>query len=364
MDFWRSRRTRHHQQLVEPQPKRISTPAGQRLSVILENGGDPSTRGAREAHRESVRRSGLPAVLGDGESTQDSKNSGYSYSVWSDGEKKGGVHTVAPQKGRRKRIIIIVALVICAIIALAVGVAVGVSKGGGSKSSSKNGSQEASDSDSSSGSNSQSTPTGTATNTVASSLPSNFPQGSYSMVTFLDTVQTNCTSNPSTWTCYPYTEYNTSPSKSVATFNWIIGTLNGKLTITSTDNPFDISFKNADLELLDEGKSTERYRFQISSTKTVTADIDGKSADCDFQYTSTQAYLYTKMAKTYPDTDTGDPTGDPSFPEWPFAVRVEQAVGGGESTPSCSSSGKQISMDAQDAGNLCSCLYKNWRTPT
>ena len=103
-------------------------------------------------------------------------------------------------------------------------------------------------------------PNPTATASLSSSAtPSNFPLGNYSMVTFLDTVQTNCTANAATWTCYPYTIYNTSPSKSVATFNWVITSpSSGKYQISSTDNPFSIEFKNTDLDLLDQGKSTER----------------------------------------------------------------------------------------------------------
>lgn len=215
-------------------------------------------------------------------------------------------------------------------------------------------------------------------------------------MTFLDTVLTNCTSNPSTWTCYPYTIYNTSPSRSIATFNWIISGSASAYKISSTENPFSLSFQDVDLELLDEGKSTERYRFQTSMTKTVSPDSgltkDNAAAECEFEGTSLQAYLYTKMERSYPDTEAGDPTGNPSFSVWPFgtytpllgpwrrraiadcsviAVRVEQAVGGGDNIPSCyklsnGQPGDRITtgLEAQDAGNLCSCLYKNWRTPT
>jgi hypothetical protein len=194
------------------------------------------------------------------------------------------------------------------------------------------------------------------------------------LLTFLDTVQTNCTQNPSTWTCYPYTDYNTDASKSLATFNWIISGSKGKYQISSTDNPFSISFKNADLELLDEGESTERYRFQLSETKTVSPSSalsdDNAAVECDFEGTSLQAYLYTKMARTYPNTSKGEPEGDSTYPAWPFAVRVEQAVGGGQGIPACyklnnGQHGDQITqgLDAQDPSGLCSCLYKNWRTP-
>lgn len=177
----------------------------------------------------------------------------------------------------------------------------------------------------------------TATGALSpTSTPSNFPLGSYSMITFLDTVQTNCTSNSATWTCYPYTEFNTDPNKAIATFNWIISSpSSGQYQISSTENPFSISFKNADLELLDQGQDTERYRFQLDQTKTVSPSQsitdDNAAVECDFDNTSLQAYLYTKMARSYPDTSKGEPDGSPSFPVWPFgklkrSIRYSKAI--------------------------------------
>lgn len=145
------------------------------------------------------------------------------------------------------------------------------------------------------------------------------------MVTFLDTIQTNCTSNPLTWTCYPDTIYNTDHVKSVATFNWIISSPSkGKFQISSDgDNSFGISFNNVDLELLDAGNDKERYRFQLSQTKKVTPaqsilKDDNSKVECDFASTSLQAFLYTKMERSYPNTDKGEPNGNPKSPVWPF----------------------------------------------
>ena len=218
------------------------------------------------------------------------------------------------------------------------------------------------------------TPTSTAS-LSPSATPSNFPVGSYSIITFLDTVQTNCTANPSTWTCYPYTIYNTDANKAMATFNWIIASpSSGSYEISSTTNPFSISFSNAPLDLLDSGLDTERYRFQVTQTKTVSPSSaltsDNSAAECFYNGTTFQAYLYTKMAKSYPDTSLGEQSGNPSFPVWPFAVRVEQIIGGGQDVPNCYKLdngviGERITdgLDPQDQGSLCSCLYKNWRTP-
>jgi hypothetical protein len=108
----------------------------------------------------------------------------------------------------------------------------------------------------------------------------------------------------------------------MATFNWIISGSKGALKISSTTNPFSISFKNTDLELLDEGKDTERYRFSLQTLKTVSPsdDItgDNSAAECDYNDSTLSGYLYTKMKKGYPNEDDGDETGDPSFPVWPF----------------------------------------------
>jgi len=129
------------------------------------------------------------------------------------------------------------------------------------------------------------------------------------------------------------------------------------------------------MELLDQGQDSERYHFQLQQTKTVSPSTnlteDNASAQCDFDNTSLQAFLYTKMAKGYPDTSKGQSDGHPAYPEWPYALRIEQAVGGGQDTPSCykisndGGHGDAITngLTAQDAGSLCSCLYKNWRTP-
>ncbi|KAF2177657.1 hypothetical protein K469DRAFT_643878 [Zopfia rhizophila CBS 207.26] len=374
MDFWKS--SSKHQPIVEPAAKRISTPAGQRLSVILENGGIPTK--TRDSHRVSARKgalSGLGEVPRESMEGDSHNSSGYSYSVWSEASEKKLTalknHKQVTKRGGWKRLAIIIAIIIAMVIALAVGLALGLKK----KSSNKN-----SDSDSPSvAAASNSASPNSPTNTISlssTSTPSNFPVGSYSMVTFLDTVQTNCTSNPSTWTCFPYTIFNSDPNKALTTFNWIISSpSSGKYEISSTDNPPLISFKNEPLELLDQGQDTERYRFQLSQTKSVSPIAklteDNSEAKCDFEGTSLQAYLYTRMGKTYPDTSKGESSGSPSFPAWPFAVRVEQAIGGGTGIPNCyklsnGQPGDKITegLESQDQGSLCSCLYKNWRTPS
>jgi hypothetical protein len=143
MAFWdrlKSSSSSAHQQIHdEPQPKRISTPAGNRLSVILENGSaDAQAAKTRESHRASVRKSGLSAALADAprESMEDGSNnsSGYSYSVWSDGEKRFAAlrnHKQIAKRGGWRRLAILLMILLVITIALAVGLAVGLRKKSG-----------------------------------------------------------------------------------------------------------------------------------------------------------------------------------------------------------------------------------------
>jgi hypothetical protein len=164
-----------------------------------------------------------------------------------------------------------------------------------------------------------STPTSGAL--APSSLPSGFPAGSYSFVTFLDTVQSGCTANAATWSCPPTTDYYSDPQKALTILNWEISGSTGAYKISSKgqDPTFGTMFQNEKLELLDSGKDTERYRFQISRTKSVnmTGSIGDQKGDfaCDYGNTNIQGSLYTKMARTYPkDTIAVGNTGSPAWP--------------------------------------------------
>jgi len=136
MAFWNRTQSSHQQTYDESQTKRISTPAGQRLSVILENGstGSQATK-ARESHRASVRKSGLSPALADPprESMEDGsgKSSGYSYSVWSDGEKRFAAlrnHKQIAKRGGWRKLAILLLVLLTVTTALAVGLALGLKK--------------------------------------------------------------------------------------------------------------------------------------------------------------------------------------------------------------------------------------------
>jgi len=191
------------------------------------------------------------------------------------------------------------------------------------------------------------------------------------MVTFLDTVYTDCTSDAATWTCFPYTIYANSPVQAEATFNWIIsaGSKPSTYVISSTDNPFAIEFQDISMTLKDAGNSSEHYWFQITMDKQVSPSQaiapDNSAATCFFNGTTFTGYLYTKISSGYPPN--GQSTGG-KYPQWPFAVRAEQTMSGGEGVPDCYQTnngnlGKQIPLNATAFGNLCDCLYMNYLTP-
>jgi hypothetical protein len=170
----------------------------------------------------------------------------------------------------------------------------------------------------SSDSGTPSNPTSTLTPVAA---PSGFPVGTYSIVAFLDTVATGCTGNNATWTCAPFTDYYSDPQKALTVINWEITGSSGSYKISSKGtSDLDTTFQNAPLELLDEGKDAERFRFQISRTKTVnmTGSIGSAKGnfECDYGATNLQAYLYTKMARTYPDDTISVPNAANTV--WPY----------------------------------------------
>ncbi len=210
-----------------------------------------------------------------------------------------------------------------------------------------------------------------------------FPVGSYSLTTFLDTVNTNCTSNPNTWRCFPYSTYQQSAAQSEAVFNWIIsspgdGSNSANFTISSTDNPFSIAFSNISLQLWDKGMENERYAFQLPMDKPVSPSApitdDNTNAICYFNRTVLQAYLYTKRGKTYPAASSTPSSGkgsSSSTSEWPYAVKIEQVISGGGDVPQCfkkvnGNTGDRITtgLAPKRATDQCSCLYQNFDPPT
>ena len=192
-----------------------------------------------------------------------------------------------------------------------------------------------------------------------SSHPENFPAGTYTIATYLDTVSSECTSNPSTWTCSPGTIFDDDAYKSLAVF---------KFTITGSDSSYQIvsddgtTVPPSSLEMIGKGTDNERYRFQIKQDKRVDTTIDDQAATCVFKNMFFRGDLYTKRALDYP-LEGQHVEGN----KWPFAVKFEQNVSG-EETPTCYKRGSRDVLDVDitsvDATTMCSCLYRNWKTPS
>ncbi|RDL42444.1 uncharacterized protein BP5553_02423 [Venustampulla echinocandica] len=257
--------------------------------------------------------------------------------------------------------------VIIALVILGIGLGVGLGLGNRHKSSSTS-QNESIGSASSSSSSPPSSESGSAQDAPPANLASTttFPAGSYTFNTYLSPPVTDCTSNPSTWLCYPYSTYGESASSSSAAFDWVISKVPNtpnNYSISSTKNPIDLTFTNLPLTLKSAGTAEEHYFLQTPMEKTTkpTTQLgsDSVAATCHFTDTTFQAYLYTKKPKTYPKSDENG-----AYTAWPHAVKVEQVSGGGAGTPSCiGPSGSSLGdFSVEDNGLLCDCLYLNTGT--
>lgn len=392
-------------------PKRISTPAGLRLSVIMENGGNSYGRPKRNSMFSLKASSNTLIASPRRDSTansEDTGNNGYSYSIFAEKRPPSSQQTnqagdFFQRKGGWKRILILLLLLLISIIAIAVGLAVGLRKSNKanrsayylkfssasannfsydssqSASTTQGASSDQSGSQSGSSSNPSVSGVGSGTSVGAPSptstaISKNFPIGSYSFITFLGNVDPSCTSNSLTWSCFPYSTFNDSPIKALTTFNWVIsaGSTSGTYQISSSSNPFAITFSNRPLKLMNQGKADELYTFQFQTQKEVlpsgSITDDGTTAKCVYSDTTFTGYLYTKQAKDYPTAATGN--GNPAFQPWPFAIRAEQIAGAGDDSPTCyryqnGNQGARIqgNFTVSDTQMLCDCIYRNW-SPT
>ncbi|KAL8733021.1 MAG: hypothetical protein Q9166_002419 [cf. Caloplaca sp. 2 TL-2023] len=211
-----------------------------------------------------------------------------------------------------------------------------------------------------------------------SSSPAPFPAGSYTLTTYLSTVQTDCTSKPSDWSCYPYHTYAESPSEALANFTWVIThSSNDNFAISSTDNPWSVNFDSTPLTKVDVGTENERYRFSTELNK-ITIPIIG--VNCYFNGTTLEGNLYTTKARNYPfSSDTMNttsstapakltPASSNNFQPWPYAIDIRQSVGGGQNVPQCfrldrnNQPGDRITegIIPRPESSECSCEYKNF----
>lgn len=208
---------------------------------------------------------------------------------------------------------------------------------------------------------------------------------------------TSCTRLSSTWSCYPYQTYEQSPTGALTTFTWIITSPSSSSSssssksdptnplspttdylISSTPNPFALTFTNTTLRLTDAGLESEALIFSVPMQKTVipNEDIsggDGSAAKCLYDETVFEGRVYTRRSKTYPPTPS-DATSDggrgggggSEFEPWLYAVEIAQTI---SMAPECY---KTLNGDLRDridldapaagAGGECECGYRNFGT--
>ncbi|KAM0559393.1 hypothetical protein ACHAPJ_004420 [Fusarium lateritium] len=184
--------------------------------------------------------------------------------------------------------------------------------------------------------------------------PPDFPAGSFAFKADLKNTTTECTSNPSTWRCYPYT------TGSSATFFWIITPNNDtSYNISSTENPFVPSFTNLTLNIIDKDTSKERLQFSYTMDKTVVPDdklsSSNRAAKCTFNNTLFEATLWTQRSG---DGDDGDDSG--KFKSWPGDAEIVQRRMPGSGSPDCVDSEGDSIGDIKSGSGTCECRYANY----
>lgn len=249
---------------------------------------------------------------------------------------------------RRRKLCLGVVIILILATALAVGLGVGLTR---QKRASSNNSEN----------NSPSTP---------SPSSEQFPIGTYSIPVYLATQATNCTSNPATWRCYPYTTYSpSSPSSSFSMLLWSItsptdSTLN--LLISNTNPSFSYPFTNVSLTLSngnDPRLSAFTFTFSYRKQVVPTVDIagDGSATRCYFDNTQVNVRLYS-TAQGAGGNVVGPPNGVAHTGQtWPYAIEFVETEGG---APQCfrvvnGQETTNVSVPALSGGQ-CACAYRNY----
>jgi len=360
-----------------PAAKRISLPASQRLSTITE--GPQAPEPGRWSRRSTFRNStssaathrtapppytSTPAsVAGD----EDPPNA-------SEEEKLARLRrTWSSSTGTRGGWgrLVLLAVVIVVVLGLAIGLGVGLTVG--RKKENEN----------------ESTPPGSDSgDTTQPELIQQLPLGQYSFSTALRAQQTNCSSNPATWRCYPYAVFNPSDpgtqASSLSTFDWIIRNesaiyatsttpntptsgVPANLTISSTNNPFALAFDDQQLTYhADTNATSPRLTFTFTLPKTVvpTSALTSSNAVTQCYFNST-VLLGTIYLAGSPDSSFNS-IGSSSYQEWPYPVEITQSSPGGEGIPDCYETvdgrvGARVEgLESQAEGDECRCEYRNY----
>ena len=191
-----------------------------------------------------------------------------------------------------------------------------------------------------------------------------FPAGSYLITTVLDTVQTDCVSQPSDWTCKPGYTYSQSPAQAEANLTWVIAAEGDGFVISALGDIFSITFPNTSLILTDTGTDEERYTFNVTAEKGTTR-LD--KVQCFYNNATIEGSLYTKKPKTYPSSAASTNNTSGILQPWPQAVDLKQTTDGGSDVPECFNMDNGQKTDRVMDGitpkastDVCNCEYKNF----
>ncbi len=200
-----------------------------------------------------------------------------------------------------------------------------------------------------------------------------FPSGSYTFTVALTNVSTACTTSEAAFSCSPSTTYNATlsdPAVAAATFHWIIkpqssgggGGGGGNYSISSSANPFEPSFANATMTLVDGDQYSERYTFSFSRALPVvpaTAVVPGqtRTATCTFPSTTWAVTVWTRLRAAYPAGAAALPTptaASDTFAPWPYRVEMAEVQAAQPGVPACVDSEGQSLGDLSGRGQ-CGC---------
>lgn len=371
MSTYLSRTPRPQGQHLQTAPtKKVTTPGSQRLNTILETAGsnNRAPRSSRRApglarlHNAQRSHLGAPPLESDEKPPPSySQLSGQGGSL--DGDraredetKLGKVKRAILGRGGWKRLALIVLGLLLVLIALAVGLGVGLKK--------QKQQRNAAAASSSASEGTKAPP---------------YPIGSWNFDAVLAEVNTDCTPNAATWTCFPYNTYGVNPSRAGYTFNWIISTLDPEakkpesLQITSGANAFALNISSTPLRLLDEGTREERYTFSLALPKVVqpmeSITDDNAQSICYYNQSILTGNLYRLPESGESGRSDPLPVGSNTVPtSWPGTMFLSYSSPGGADTPDCftssggtSATGPRITegLTPLSAPNDCSCIFES-----
>lgn len=190
------------------------------------------------------------------------------------------------------------------------------------------------------------------------------------MQTYLANTTTSCTSNPSTWRCYPYSTYAQSPSNSFSTLQWRIttptnSTLN--LEISNTNPVFSYPFTNVPLTISNANDvRLSAFTFDFTYRKQVVPDADitgdNTATRCYFNNTVVSVRLYNNAQGAggvlqSPPAGQTTPTAGTA---WPYAIEYRESSPTGPECFRYTNGQEGARVDIASGSGSCACGYRNF----